>query len=233
LIVNADDFGLSAGVNAGILETHARGLVTSTSLMVRWPAAAEAVAQARAHPGLDLGLHVDLSEWMYRDGCWQVLYAVVPRDDAAAVAAEVSRQLERFEALVGGPPSHLDSHQHVHRDEPVRSVLREIATRLHVPLRHFSPAVRYCGSFYGQTGEGAPLPELISVDALVNLLDEQAPGITELACHPGYGDDLAGMYCRERAAEVRTLCDPRVREALVAAGIGLCSFRDISPEPEA
>ena len=45
LIVNADDFGLSAGVNCGIVEAHDKGIVTSASLMVHMPAAAEAVAQ--------------------------------------------------------------------------------------------------------------------------------------------------------------------------------------------
>jgi len=54
LIVNADDFGQSAGVNAGVMATHQRGIVTSASLMVRSPAAAEAVAYARAHPSLSL-----------------------------------------------------------------------------------------------------------------------------------------------------------------------------------
>ena len=39
LIVNADDFGQSAGINRGIIEAHEHGIVTSTSLMVRWPAA--------------------------------------------------------------------------------------------------------------------------------------------------------------------------------------------------
>src|SRR5215470_9116375 len=62
LIVNADDFGMCKGVNRGIIEAHARGIVTSTSLMVTRPVAAEDAAQrAREHPSLDLGLHVDLT----------------------------------------------------------------------------------------------------------------------------------------------------------------------------
>src|SRR5207247_11145801 len=52
LIVNADDFGQSAGVNRGIIEAHERGIVTSASLMVRWPAANEATAYARRHQSL-------------------------------------------------------------------------------------------------------------------------------------------------------------------------------------
>ena len=50
LIVNADDFGASAGVNRGILECHTRGVVTSTSLMVTGRAVREAVAISRDQP---------------------------------------------------------------------------------------------------------------------------------------------------------------------------------------
>ena len=60
LIVNADDFGASAGVNRGIVECHTRGVVTSTSLMVAGRAVDEAVALSRAHPDLAVGLHFDV-----------------------------------------------------------------------------------------------------------------------------------------------------------------------------
>jgi predicted glycoside hydrolase/deacetylase ChbG (UPF0249 family) len=53
------------------------------------------------------------------------------------------------------------------------------------------------------------------------------PGVTELACHPGYGDDLATMYRAERELEVRALCDARIRPALAELGIELKSFRDV------
>ena len=50
LIVNADDYGLTSGINRGIAEAHENGILTSASLMVRYPAAAEAAAYAKAHP---------------------------------------------------------------------------------------------------------------------------------------------------------------------------------------
>ena len=73
LIVNADDFGQSPGVNRGVIRAHERGIVTSVSLMVRWPASTEAAAYGRAHPALSVGLHVDLGEWVCRKGSWQAL----------------------------------------------------------------------------------------------------------------------------------------------------------------
>src|SRR5438876_8302919 len=115
LIVNADDFGLSAGVNRGILEAHRCGIVTSASLMVRWPAAVETAAIARDCPGMSVGLHLDLGEWAFRGGGWEQLYYVVDTEDSAAVSREMRQQLDRFWELTGNCPTHLDSHQHVHR----------------------------------------------------------------------------------------------------------------------
>ena len=81
LIVNADDFGQSSGINRGIIEAHEHGIVTSTSLMSRWPGAVEAAQYARTHPELSVGLHIDLGEWEYREGNWLAVYTVVPLDD--------------------------------------------------------------------------------------------------------------------------------------------------------
>ena len=226
LIVNADDFGQSPGVNQGIIRAHEHGILTSASLMVRWPAAAEAARYADQHRRLSLGLHLDLGEWVYRDGDWRPRYHVAPLDDAAAVRDEMVRQLAAFRDLAGRDPSHLDSHQHVHLREPVRAVAMEMARTLGVPLRECGAEVRHCGRFYGQTAEGAPYPEGISVEALIRIMAELQPGFTELGCHPGEGQDLDTMYVRERAEELKVLCDPSVRAALSNLGIALCSFAD-------
>src|SRR5512143_125956 len=130
LIVNADDFGLSAGVNRGIIRAHEEGILTSASLMVRYPAAAEAARYALEHPRLSVGLHLDLAEWVYRDDQWIPRYQVVATDSEAAVAEEVTRQHESFRRLLGRAPTHIDSHQHVHRNDPVRSVAGLLAQEL-------------------------------------------------------------------------------------------------------
>jgi predicted glycoside hydrolase/deacetylase ChbG (UPF0249 family) len=62
LVVNADDFGSCSGVNRGIAEAHARGIVTSTSLMVGRPASEEAALVARAFPALSVGLHASFED---------------------------------------------------------------------------------------------------------------------------------------------------------------------------
>lgn len=223
LVVNADDFGLSAGVNAGILRAHVEGIVTSASLMVRRAAAAAAAVAATHHPTLELGLHLDLTEWVCDDGEWRCAYEVVDCSDAAAVAAELERQLDAFRELCGREPTHLDSHQHVHREEPVRSILGVRARELGLPLRHHG-YVRYCGAFYGQGHEGHPQPEAITAAALAGLIAALPAGATELCCHPAAWVDADFSYGTERVTELQALCDPGVRDAVKAGGVVLCTF---------
>ena len=224
LIVNADDFGLSEGTNRGIIEAHERGIVTSTSLMVRQPAVASAVAYAMAHPGFSIGLHLDLGEWEWHDGGWVQTCDVVATDDANAVAAEIERQLETFHRLMGRVPTHLDSHQHVHQHEPARTAALAVAARLGVPLRGIAGDIPFCGHFYGHGPKASAFPGGISVENLLRLLRELPAGTTELSCHPGLDEALVSCYRTERLTEVQTLCDPRVREAVQSEEIRLAGF---------
>ena len=226
LIVNADDFGQSEGINDGVVEAFERGVVTSASLMVRWPAAAEAARYARTHPGLSMGLHLDLGEWTYRQNQWISSYEVVRKDDHAAVAEEISRQFSTFNELMGRNPTHIDSHQHVHRAESVCSILRKIAHEIGAPLRLYSD-IRYCGAFYGQTSTGKPLSDNITLEALIKLLTNLEPGITELGCHPAKRIDFDTTYSHERIMELQVLCDSRVPEFLAENDIDLRSFATI------
>lgn len=228
LIVNADDFGQTPGINRGIITAHRNGIVTSASLMVRWPAAAKAAAYARRHQSLSVGLHIDLGEQILRAGEWVPLYTVLPVQNESTVRDEIARQLDMFERLMGHAPTHLDSHQHVHLREPARGILVEIAQRLGVPLRTCSPEVSYCGSFYGQAEDGTTLHDVISVDGLIRILETLPPGCTELACHPAAECDLQTLYSQERLEELKVLCDPRLRPAIATMGLELRSFTDLA-----
>src|SRR5262245_40403591 len=226
LIVNGDDFGQSPGITEGIIRVRSRGVLTSASLMVRWPAARQAAAYAAAHPTLGVGLHLDFGEWRYSEIGWTPIYEVVSLEDAAAVRIEAIRQLELFRRLLDRDPTHLDSHQHVHRLAPIRTVLRELADELNVPLRGCSP-VRYCGEFYGQDDAGSTSLQRVRVEGFVDILRALPPGITELVCHPSACDDVDSMYRKERQRELETLCDPRVALALMQEQIQLISFADV------
>jgi predicted glycoside hydrolase/deacetylase ChbG (UPF0249 family) len=210
LIVNADDFGASPGTNRGILEAHLRGIVTSTSLLVNPPASAEAAEMAELAPDLSVGLHADL------DGV-----------DAEQIRAALERQLDRFEALIGAFPTHLDTHHDSHRHPRAFPAVVEFARRHGLRLRGHA-RIRVCTKFYGQWGGETHL-EQISVAGLERVLGDVEDLVTELTCHPGYPDaSLRTSYDAERAAEVQTLCDPAARDLVQRLGFRLISFHELA-----
>jgi chitin disaccharide deacetylase len=219
LIINADDFGASKGINRGILECHTRGVVTSASLMVTGRAVAEAVAMSRDHPDLSLGLHWDV---------WGEDERSFDTRDLAAVRDEFRRQLEEFERLVGKLPTHFDSHRHAHREKHLFPLFRELVAPSGRPLRGDGRA-RFTGGFYGQWEWLVTDLEHVSVDYLEQLLREEVvEGWNEISCHPGYASaDFRSVYMAEREVEVVTLTDPRIREAVDGLGLRLGSFGDI------
>jgi predicted glycoside hydrolase/deacetylase ChbG (UPF0249 family) len=222
LVVNADDFGASEGVNRGIVHAHVHGIVTSTSLMVTGRAPEHAAELAREHPELGVGLHWDLDA--------EVGGAPVPLEDAGAVRHELTRQLDAFDRLMGRPATHVDSHHHVHRRDEVAPIAREVAAALRVPLRE-AGSVRYVGSFYGQWEWQVTDLEHVGPEYLIWILrNEVNEGWTEIGCHPGFvTDDLTSGYLAEREVEVETLTDPRVAAEICALGIRLASYADLPP----
>lgn len=227
LIVNADDFGMSHDINRGIIEAHQCGIVTSASLMVRWNAAREAARIAIENPGLSVGLHVDLGEWACTGEEWKQLYHVCDLADERAIAGEIRRQLDVFRSTLGREPSHLDTHQHLHRStDPFRSILLGLGEELGVPVRHHSP-VRYCGHFWGQNEHGAADLLRVSPNTLCSILRGLPAGITELACHPGHVGDFESSYSVERGVELHALCHRAVRETIAAEGIDLLNFDEV------
>lgn len=209
LIVNADDFGASLGTNRGIIESHLRGIVTSTSLLVNAVASAEATEMAELAPELSVGLHADL------DGV-----------DPGQIAAALERQLDRFAALMGGLPTHLDTHHDTHRNPRAFPAVVEFARRHRLRLRGHA-RIRVCTKFYGQWGGESHL-EQISVAGLERVLADVLDLVTELTCHPGYPDAaLRTSYDAEREVEVRTLCDPAARDVIQRLGFRLTSFHEL------
>jgi len=219
LIVNADDFGAGSGINRAIVELHELGVVTSTSLMTTMPAAADAMRFARETPRLSVGLHATLTD----EACNELVDFDAPDRCTQAIEA----QIDHFCACVGRLPTHLDSHQNVHRDARLAPIFAAFASRYELPLREHPP-VRYFSSFYGQW-DGEPHPEQIGIENLIRMLDaELGDGILELSCHPGYtGAGFTSPYDGEREIELRTLSDPRLREFLRDRSVQLIGFRDV------
>ena len=219
-IVNADDLGMSAEIDRGIFEAHDGGIVTSTSLIVDGPDAEPAIQQARQRPDLGLGIHVAFDV----NG-----KPLVDARDLDGVQRELDRQLTTFVRLTGGPPDHIDSHHHVHRLFNVARLFLDAGRRYGVPVRGFSDVV-YVWRFYGQPEFGRTDLSMVSVDALVSVLQSLKPGVSEISCHPGHlRASPEAVYNREREAELHTLTDGRVKTVIAEEGIRLINYRDYAP----
>jgi predicted glycoside hydrolase/deacetylase ChbG (UPF0249 family) len=240
LIVNADDFGLTRGVSAGILAAHRHGIVTSTTVLVTVDLDREQLARAR-DSGLGLGLHVNLTlgRPLTRGRSLVDAGGAFVRDprraaagaDAREARAEVEAQIERFERLVGRQPTHLDTHHHVGLHAPVREVVLEVARRLGLAVRSQDAAARTRARgaglrtpdhFFGESGPDAywsPARTLGHLRAL-------PAGVSEFMCHPGWFDDDLGYsrYGRQREVEMSGLGTAAARAAAGALGIRLDHF---------
>jgi chitin disaccharide deacetylase len=152
LIVNADDFGLTGGVNRGIVEAHSAGIVTSTTLMANSAAFDDAVQLARSNPKLSVGCHlvlVDGSPLLGRDkvpslmdprnpGCFYqnissfAQRALTGRFDANEIEAEATAQIRKLQSA-GIQVSHVDTHKHTHMFPQVLRPLLAAAKACGVP----------------------------------------------------------------------------------------------------
>ena len=210
LIVNADDLGMTAAVNAGIFAAHEGGVVTSASLMVLRDEAPAAVAALPAHPDLAVGLHLE----------WRSSFVRHMANKGRTPMEECRAQLERFRELVGREPTHLDSHKHVHEtDSAFGAAAAALAADLAVPLRN--RGIRYERRFYGR--------DAISPEHLIDLIKALPPGWTEIGCHPAAGPVPTSSYDAERQIELETLRDPDVKNLLNVTGVRLCSFAQVNP----
>lgn len=206
LIVNADDLGYDPAIDRGIFEAHRRGLVTSATAMVDTPFAAAALAEAP--PSLAIGLHL-----------------VLDPARAGAAAGEVERQLERFRALRGGAPTHLDSHKHAHAHPSLLPEVARAAAAAGLPVRALDEPMRATLRAHGVrttdhfVGDAALRP-CWTLERLLAALEGLEEGTTELMAHPGHRPERARTsFGVEREIELASLCDPRARALIERAGI--------------
>ena len=162
LIVNADDLGLSRGVNRGIVESYLNGIVTSTTAMVNQPDIEHGIRLVKDHaPRLGMGLHITLTHG----------YSLLPPEQVPSLVrsdgrfygqshfsrvstlftaqdlrAEINAQFEHFVDLTGDLPDHLDSHHYAAYLHPVAfEIILDLVAEHHLPLRsarnYLDPAV--------------------------------------------------------------------------------------------
>lgn len=247
LIVNADDYGITARVSQGIRESHQRGIVTSTTVMIGMDDAAEAVQQALTEtPKLALGLHLvvagkaqkpvlppdQIPTLVRADGLFYDHPAwgeQAPSFNADEMLQELQAQFERFVAVANKPPTHLDSRYHATYFHPTAAeAMRSLALKHNLPLRHdrgigesILEGIQHPVSFY-ELDHDQPL------EALLNFLQTLPEGeIVELCCHPGYSNDALvelDNWTTVREIDLAYLTDARVQEVFASEQITLCNF---------
>lgn len=246
LIVNADDFGFSHGVNEGILKAHRDGIVTGTTVMVNLPLAVEIVQAVAQNPGLGAGVHLNITfgkpvlpvaevpSLVNEKGEFLRPEVGAERVRPVEAAAEWRAQLELFQSW-GIKPTHLDSHHHVHTWPGLRDIAVQLAKELGIPMRFTDSPTRevlvskgvtvtdfFAGEFYGDKATTAHL-----LDILRNL----TPGVTELMCHPAVVDEhlnAKSTYTWPRSTELASLTSLKVDNLLKSQGIKLITYRDFS-----
>lgn len=146
-IVNADDYGISPVISAGILEAHARGLVNSISIIPTGKELETALQELAPYPLLATGVHLSVT-WgtpltahgraiAGPDGCFSQRaflyhYCLHPRRTMRALTEEWAAQIERLRAA-GLSLTHLDSHHHVHVFPGLQSVILRLAQHYRIP----------------------------------------------------------------------------------------------------
>jgi predicted glycoside hydrolase/deacetylase ChbG (UPF0249 family) len=248
LIVNADDFGRSRGVDDGIVRAHREGIVTSTTFMTNAPSTGHAASLARATRSLDVGVHLVLTyakplsdpakipSLVRDDGSfWRPTELLARPIDRAEALTEYRAQFARARDLTGREPTHVDTHHWVHDHPALSWAVCELARETGAAARTHTRAQR---DEYRARGVRTPdhftrefqHPGHIEVADLLGVLKRIKEGVTELMCHPGEPDpDLVATsaYARERPVELATLTDPRVRDAMERERISLTTFAEL------
>ncbi|PLT28853.1 chitin disaccharide deacetylase [Peribacillus deserti] len=243
LIINADDFGYSNGVNLGIIEAFQKGIVTSATLMANMPGAAHAAALAAQNPGLGVGIHLVLDcgypvnssvhSLVDDTGKFHKTDVVLSGGDIKDIEKELTSQIERFLSF-GLVPTHIDSHHHVHGHERVFPIVKDLAIKYDIPIRPASEellkaedslkSVDYFNpEFYGES-----LSNQTIIDVINKCKDYET---AEIMTHPAYLDEaiLSGSsYALPRVRELSILTAQEVRDFISEQGIELATYKQIA-----
>ncbi len=147
VIINADDYGFSAGVTDGILRAHREGVLTSTTIAANMPAAADAVRRLAEAPRLGVGVHLNVSQGPPLSAGGRRLAGergIMDRTATGVILAAatkpwmISSMLDEFRAQIewvldhGVHPTHLDSHRHSHGFPPIFHGVAKLAKHYNI-----------------------------------------------------------------------------------------------------
>ncbi|MGL4623280.1 MAG: chitin disaccharide deacetylase [Culicoidibacterales bacterium] len=243
LLFNADDFGISSGVNQGIIEAFTEGVVRSTTLMTNLGETThEAIALAKAHPTLDIGIHLNMflgpSLTGFIAGCtdengdffkWiQTPYATpVAPVDWEALKRELHAQID-FAFTHGLKPTHLDSHRHGHLHPEIFAFVCELAEKYQLRLRNYDVPAQYQHLTVTDDFSAQFYDDQVSLNQLQHLITSAQVDSLEFMCHPAHVDELLrqrSSYLQIREKELAILTDPVFITWLADNGHEIISFQ--------
>ncbi len=241
LIVNADDFGFTRDVNAGIVECHRHGILTATTLMANGDAFDDAVRLARGNPTLDIGVHLVLVGGPGQPASIPAFLVQLARG-GQDLAAEMRRQVQTI-LDAGLHPSHLDTHKHTHLAPPVLRALIQTSREFKIPwvrkpadftmpaqaspfvkrlvnkgvqvaANRFDSVLYRGGCRFTDHFTGFEVTGRLDTPELLTILRHLPDGLTELMCHPGYlEEELRSAPTRLKESRVKELQALTSREA--------------------
>lgn len=257
LIVNADDFGFTPDVNAGIIEAHVHGILTSTTLMANGDAFDDAIKLASKTPTLDIGCHLALVQ-----GRLVSTGEPLPQTIRELLTALARRRIDVYKELraqidkiiaAGIRPTHLDSHKHTHIVPAVFRAVVRLAHEFEIPyvrvpidatLTVPAPSKTLLRRYYLRLARdlnvkmtdhfvGFRLTGRLTEHTLSIALGALPEGVTEFMCHPGYlGPQLQAAATRlkqSRVRELEALTSPAIRALINEAGVRLSPFAEAFP----
>lgn len=243
LIINADDFGYSKGVNLGIIEAYQNGVVTSTTMMTNMPGAAHAAALAQENPGLGVGIHLVLDcgrpvhpyvpSLVDEKGSFHKIEQLIQYAESTDIEKELLSQIDKFHSF-GFTATHLDGHHHIHAYEKVYPIVEKIAQTYNLPIRKASADPNHSSHTKLQTTEmffHQFYGDKLSIEGLLELFERSLHfGTAEIMCHPAYIDDplLQGSsYALPRVRELAILTDPNIQSTIKAMNIELATYKEV------
>ncbi len=232
LILNADDFGFSKGVNEGIIKSFKEGIVTSTTAMCTMPFIDHAVELSKQNTDLKVGLHLTLTRYKPALNTHQTIVdennlfhtSDTLRNkeiDIEEVYAEYKAQVELFIKLFGRKPTHLDGHQHTHVLPNIVHATKRIMEEYDLDCRLLSDEVYFYEGFYNHFNL------IHSINDAVKHAQSDGFSKIDMMCHPAIIDDFLlqnTSYNKQRANELSAIISPDVKDYIDLNNIKLGSY---------
>ena len=244
LIINADDFGYSPGINLGIAAAHQNGMLTSTTMMANMPGFDHGVELAKQNPDLGIGVHLtltcgkpllsDVTSLMENNAFRKIsFYEKDFSIDTEELYREWEAQIKKIIAA-GIQPTHLDSHHHVNRISPMKEVFVELAQKYKLPVRNnfeVPKTLKTVNRFFTEFDSLSQSKEIWKEMTIQNLIQDcQEYGTVEVMCHPGYLDHIvvaSSSLLDSRVFTVKELQNPRYKEELEKNQVQFGTYRDL------